>query len=631
VTPAAVTLGAGQTLTLPLTGKGPITRHKAFALSGGQSGAVSVAVDGNGNEVDADSLIAAEESARRAKYGKRTVDLYNKVQLAPAAQKLQVSFWLHVPDSDIVPQTLSPVGDGAPESLRLNTQAVESLRNAAHAAYAKSTANVKARFLAKLRKLDPNATDLGDQPYFAATLASAAIAALEADLDVDTIDVADRQPRAQLNYAKFNLDYNRLHAAPVSLTGNGVKVAQVEPSAPLPASSVVPDISPFTEPNPAGTGCADDYSHMARVASVLGSSEGYWEGVAPNINRYIAGKCNTYASDLETQATAAKTWGAVAINNSWGIPMAVGSRPTNDDKFFDSLVFSNRLAVVFSAGNSTDQMPLCRSQTKSGIDSTGMVFSPGLGFNVITVGGADYQVGSTYPNIWPCSAWKNPGSTNGDRNKPEVIAPAAGLTTLEVCSGKENWDSYTCDATGEIDGTSLSAPFVTGTAALLLQSAPVMWPETVKAIMMAAAQPLPTSDRDHYGAGLVNIGAAGDIVRGVNGNWRGDTPPQCGGTWPYTWPMYLIAGKQTRLAIAWTQDPNYNQYANQPQADLDLWVLDPQGNQFQSQVGNSWDNNYEFIDFVPPQTGTYKISVSKYRCDYTFASNRIGLAWHQAP
>jgi len=158
-----------------------------------------------------------------------------------------------------------------------------------------------------------------------------------------------------------------------------------------------------------------------------------------------------------------------------------------------------------------------------------------------------------------------------------------------------------------------------------------MWPETVKAIMMAAAQPLPTSDRDHYGAGLVNIGAAGDIVRGVNGNWRGDTPPQCGGTWPYTWPMYLIAGKQTRLAIAWTQDPNYNQYANQPQADLDLWVLDPQGNQFQSQVGNSWDNNYEFIDFVPPQTGTYKISVSKYRCDYTFASNRIGLAWHQAP
>jgi subtilisin family serine protease len=263
--------------------------------------------------------------------------------------------------------------------------------------------------------------------------------------------------------------------------------------------------------------------------------------------------------------------------------------------------------------------------------ATGMVNSPGLGFNVITVGGADYQVGSTYPNIWPCSAWKNPGSTNGDRNKPEVIAPAAGLNTLEVCSGKEYFDSYTCDATAEDDGTSLSAPFVTGTAALLLQSAPVMWPETVKAIMMAAAQPLSTSDRDHYGAGLVNIGVAGDIVRGVNGNWRGDTPPQCGGTWPYTWPMYLIAGKQTRLAIAWTQDPNYNQYANQPQADLDLWVLDPQGNQFQSQVGNSWDNNYEFIDFVPPQTGTYKISVSKYRCDYTFASNRIGLAWHQAP
>lgn len=260
-----------------------------------------------------------------------------------------------------------------------------------------------------------------------------------------------------------------------------------------------------------------------------------------------------------------------------------------------------------------------------------MVMSPGLGYNVITVGGANNAVNFAYPDIWPCSAWKNPGSNNGDRNKPEVIAPAAWLYTLKTCGQTTSFSPSTCDQTAEVDGTSLAAPFVTGTAALLLQVYPVLssWPEVVKAVIMATSKPLPNSDRDHYGAGLVNIGAAVDVISGVNGNWRGATPPQCSGSWPYTWPMYLVAGKQTRVVIAWSQDPNYDNYSNRPQADMDLTASNPRGQPLNI-WGATWDNNYEYIDFVPTVTGTYSISVSKYRCDYTFAGNRIGLAWHQA-
>lgn len=111
--PENVVLGDPQTLSLPLTGKGPIIRQKAHALVAGQLVTVGVAIDNRGNEVDADSLVAAEEAAQRAKYGKKTVGLYDRIQLAPAGPKIQVSFWLHVPDSDMVFQTEPPVGDGA--------------------------------------------------------------------------------------------------------------------------------------------------------------------------------------------------------------------------------------------------------------------------------------------------------------------------------------------------------------------------------------------------------------------------------------------------------------------------------------------------------------------------------------
>ena len=34
---------------------------------------------------------------------------------------------------------------------------------------------------------------------------------------------------------------------------------------------------------------------------------------------------------------------------------------------------------------------------------------------------------------------------------------------------------------------------------------------------------------------------------------------------------------------------------------------------------------------VPADTGTYMIQFQKWRCDGTFANNRLGIAWYQAP
>ena len=44
-----------------------------------------------------------------------------------------------------------------------------------------------------------------------------------------------------------------------------------------------------------------------------------------------------------------------------------------------------------------------------------------------------------------------------------------------------------------------------------------------------------------------------------------------------------------------------------------------------------FDNTFEYVDFKPAQTGTYRIQFVKWRCDGTFNNNRLAMALHQAP
>ena len=57
-----------------------------------------------------------------------------------------------------------------------------------------------------------------------------------------------------------------------------------------------------------------------------------------------------------------------------------------------------------------------------------------------------------------------------------------------------------------------------------------------------------------------------------------------------------------------------------------MQIIGPGGNVIAGSY--SWDNTCAIVDFVAPTTGTYRLRVTKYRCNYT--PKWLGWAWHVA-
>src|SRR2546430_12676324 len=73
-------------------------------------------------------------------------------------------------------------------------------------------------------------------------------------------------------------------------------------------------------------------------------------------------------------------------------------------------------------------------------------------------------------------------------------------------------------------GTSMAAPIVTGTAALLLQANPTLTPSLAKAILMYTAQPLFGSNMFEQGAGEINVEGAMRLAKLVRSDLTAFTP-----------------------------------------------------------------------------------------------------------
>ena len=89
------------------------------------------------------------------------------------------------------------------------------------------------------------------------------------------------------------------------------------------------------------------------------------------------------------------------------------------------------------------------------------------------------------------------------RVKPELVAPGVALETAEPGGNPDKAARY-----GTVNGTSVAAALVAGSAALLAQARPDLDADGLKGLLVGAARPLPDDHVTAQGAGLIDLGGA---------------------------------------------------------------------------------------------------------------------------
>ena len=403
-------------------------------------------------------------------------------------------------------------------------------------------------------------------------------------------------------------------------------------------------------------------THETAVVGIIASTHETYKGIAHGACLpLISANSGSFAdNDIINAAEWAIEQGACVINCSWGFNTE--GEMSARDRYFDHIVYTEHVTVVKSAGNietgpSYEEVALRPYLYPDFypyilIGNPGYISSPGLGWNVITVGGYDDAGTAEWLDDSMCSTscYMNPISLHGDRQKPELVAPGVNITTLTIKFDHDlypyadpNLPAFKGYNTVKF-GTSFAAPHVAGAAALLMDYFPDLKnrPEQVAAILMASAvhDIEPGSDRD--GAGGIDIGRAIEIID------KGDTDLL---TLTYndiprnSDPFFATRGDVVRVVIRWLSHSNTAYIWNSPESDklesdIDLQIFGPNGDIIDCSC--SWDNNFEIVEFTAPESGQYTAQIClpqdmAQECNdcgdlkpsrFDDDSERIGIAWY---
>jgi len=270
----------------------------------------------------------------------------------------------------------------------------------------------------------------------------------------------------------------------------------------------------------------DDYGHGTHVAGIIGGngfdSGGARSGIAPaarlvvlkvldgsgrgHISNVIAALDYVVAHKTELSIRIVNVSVGAGVYESFALdPLTVAAKRTVDAG----------IVVVAAAGN--------LGRGANGHAQSGGITAPGNSPAVITVG-ASSHMGTIDPSDDTIAAFSSRGPTAIDRiPKPDLVAPGVGIESLSAPNSSlyMSYSQYLLSGTIptafapylSLSGTSMSAPVVSGTIALMLQANPSLTPTVVKAMLQYTAHPIAGNGVLTQGAGVVNARGAVELAR----------------------------------------------------------------------------------------------------------------------
>ena len=311
----------------------------------------------------------------------------------------------------------------------------------------------------------------------------------------------------------------------------------------------------------------DDNGHGTHVAGIIAgngaNSLGVRAGIAPDAHLVSLKVLDANGHGVISNVIAALDWVVTnkAQYNIRVVNLSVGAAVTMSYKQ-DPLALAAKRAVdagvvvVTAAGN-------LGKNRATGAIQYGAITAPGNAPWVLTVGASSHQ-GTVDRSDDVMASYSSRGPTAIDYlAKPDVVAPGTGVVSLS------DPDSlmYTVDAQYllggsfftsykpylSLTGTSMAAPVVAGSVALMLQANPTLTPNLVKAIIQYTAQVYPDYNALTEGAGFLNTKGAVDLARYFRYASNGSRYPHPS-MWSKTiiWGNYRLRhGALSPMATAW--------------------------------------------------------------------------------
>jgi serine protease AprX len=309
----------------------------------------------------------------------------------------------------------------------------------------------------------------------------------------------------------------------------------------------------------------DDYGHGTHVAGVIAGngfdSGGARTGIAPRAHLMILKVLDDQGNGRISDVIAAFDY---VLKKSAGLNIRVVnlSVATRVDESYttDPLTVAARqlvdagIVVVAAAGN--------LGRTADGHDAYSGITAPGNAPWVLTVGASNHM-GSAARGDDQMAVFSSRGPTSLDVfAKPDLVAPGVGIESLSTPDSTfyRTLSPYLLAgtvATGylpylSLTGTSMAAPVVSGTIALLLQANPALTPNAVKAILQYTAEVYPGYDPLTQGAGFLNAEGALELGRALVTSTATNGSPS---SWSRSviWGNQLIRGDVFATSTAWAQ------------------------------------------------------------------------------